>query len=138
MKTRCLAEGGDDGVVDASGADGGVAQIDHHVTGLVQAGQRGADGHGLAHSDFPGDQPEGAFGDGPGDPGGRFAVGVVAVQHAGGEVAAKRQAGETPVALQVLQHQPPPPIMLGPSPRSGTASSMVLSVVVAAWPSRAV
>src|SRR6266567_9153627 len=38
------AEGGDDGVVDAADADGGVGQVDGGVPGLVQAGQRGAGG----------------------------------------------------------------------------------------------
>src|SRR5216683_6074947 len=37
------AEGGDDGVVDAADADGGVGQVNGGMPGLVQAGQRAAD-----------------------------------------------------------------------------------------------
>ena len=88
------AEGGDDGVVDAAGADGGVAEVDDGVAGGVQGGEGGADGDGFAGADFAGDDAEGVFGDAPGDPGDGFGVAGVAVQHAGGEVAAERHAGE--------------------------------------------
>ena len=57
-----LAEGGDDGVVDAAGADGGVAEVDDGVPDLVESGEGGADGDGLAGAYFAGDHAEGAFG----------------------------------------------------------------------------
>ena len=44
---RDAAERGDDGVVDAADADGGVAQVDEGVAGGVEAGQGSAQGHGL-------------------------------------------------------------------------------------------
>ena len=96
------AEGGDDGVVDAAGADGGVAEVDDGVAGGVEGGQGGADGDGLAGADLAGDDAEGLFGDAPGDPGDGFGVGGVAVQHAGGEVAAERHPGEAVEALQLV------------------------------------
>ena len=98
------AEGGDDGVVDAAGADGGVAEVDDGVPGGVQGGEGGADGDGFAGADFAGDDAEGVFGDAPGDPGDGFGVAGVAVQHAGGEVAAERHAGEAVEALQLVDH----------------------------------
>ncbi len=54
---------------------------------------------------FPGDDSEGAFADGPADPGGGLAVGVVAVQHPGGQVGAERVPGETPMFLPALNHR---------------------------------
>src|SRR5205823_5850388 len=42
------AEGGDDGVVDAAGADGRVAEVNDRVAGRVERGEGGADGDGLA------------------------------------------------------------------------------------------
>ena len=56
------AEGGDDGVVDAADADGGVAEVDDGVAGGVQGGQGGADGDGLAGADLAGDHAEGVLG----------------------------------------------------------------------------
>ena len=99
------AEGGDDGVVDAAGADGGVAEVDDGVPGGVEAGEGGADGDGLAGADLAGDHAEGAFADAPGDAGDGFGVAAVAVQHAGGEVPAEGHAGEAVVGLQSLDAQ---------------------------------
>jgi hypothetical protein len=50
---RDAAERGDDGVVDAANADGGVAQVDEGVAGGVEAGQGSAQGHGLPGAGFP-------------------------------------------------------------------------------------
>ncbi len=96
------AQGGDDGVVDAAGADGGVAEVDDGVPGRVEGGQRGADGDGFAGADFAGDDAEAVFGHAPGDPGDGLVVGVVAVQHAGGEVTTERHPGQAVVDLQTL------------------------------------
>src|SRR6266545_2364306 len=88
------AEGGDDGVVDAAGAHGGVGQVDQGVAGWVEAGEGGADGDGLADADLAGEHAEGVLVDAPGDAGGGLGMGGVAVQHLGGQVAAERHAGE--------------------------------------------
>ena len=80
--------------------DGGVGQVDDEVAGLVEAGQGGAGGDGLADADFAGDHAEGFLGHAPGDAGDGFAVGGVAVQHAGCEAAAERHPGESVEALQ--------------------------------------
>ena len=85
------AERGDDSVVDAADADGGVAQVDEGVAG---GGEGSAQGHGLAGADFPGDHAEGVLAGAPADPGGRLAVGGVAVQHARCQVTAERHFGE--------------------------------------------
>jgi hypothetical protein len=72
------------------------------VPGGVQAGGRGPDGDGLAGADFPGDHPDGVLIDTPGDPGDRFSVGGVAVQHRRGQPPPERHAGETVILLQAL------------------------------------
>jgi hypothetical protein len=46
-------EGGDDRVVDAAGADGRVAEVDHGVPGRVQGGESGSDSDGFAGADSP-------------------------------------------------------------------------------------
>jgi hypothetical protein len=89
------AEGGDDGVVDAADADGGVAEVDEGVAGDVQRREGGAQGHGFPGADFPSDDAEGVLADAPADPGGGLGVGGVAVQHARGQVAAERHLGES-------------------------------------------
>ena len=96
------AERGDDGVVDAADADGGVAQVDEGVAGGVEAGEGGAQGHGLAGADFAGDHAEGVLADAPADPGDGLGVGGVAVQHARGQVPAERHLGEPVVGLEFL------------------------------------
>jgi hypothetical protein len=53
------AEAGDDGVVDAADADGGVGQVDDGVPGGIQGGQRRPRGGGLAGADLAGDDAEG-------------------------------------------------------------------------------
>jgi hypothetical protein len=99
---RDPAERGDDGVVDPADADGGVAQVDEGMTGRIEAGQGGAQGHGLAGADFPGDHAEGVLADAPADPGGCLGVGGVTVQHARREVAAEGHLGEPVVSLEFL------------------------------------
>jgi hypothetical protein len=98
------AQGGDDAGVQASAADGRVAQVDHGVPAGVQPGQGGAQGHGLAGADLAGDHTEGAFADAPADPGDRFGVRGVPVQGLRGQRLAERGAGETVVGLQLLDH----------------------------------
>src|ERR1700756_5246291 len=68
-------------------------------------GEGGAGRAGFAGADLAGDHAEGFFGDGPGDPGGGFGVGGVAVQHGGGEVAAEGHLGEAEVLLQAVDHR---------------------------------
>ena len=51
--------------------------------------------------DLAGDHPDAAFGDAPADPGDRLAVGGVAVQHAGGQIAPEWRAGEAEVGDQL-------------------------------------
>ena len=99
---RDPAERGHDGVVDAADADGGVAQVDEGMAGGVEAGEGGAQGHGLPGADFPGDHAEGVLADAPADPGGGLGVGAVAVQHAGRQVTAERHLGEPVVGLEFL------------------------------------
>jgi hypothetical protein len=106
------AEGGDDLVVDAAGAGGGVGQVDEGVPGLVKGGDRGAGGDGLASADLAGDDAEGALGDAPGDPGGGFGAAGVLVQHGRGEVLAERQPGEAVVVAQV-DHDSSAEVMAG-------------------------
>ena len=98
------AERGDDLVVDAADPDGRVGQVDDGVAGRVQGGERGADGDGLPGADLAGDHPDPVLGHAPADPGDGLAVGGVAVQHPGGEVAAERGAGEPEEALQPVDH----------------------------------
>ena len=93
------AERGDDLVVDAADPDGRVGQVDDGVPRGVQGGEGGADGDGLPGADLAGDHPDAVLGDAPADPGDGLAVGGVAVQHPGGEVAAERGAGEPEEAL---------------------------------------
>ena len=100
------AEGGDDGVVDAADADG-----------RGWAGRSACGGTGRVRSNAarratvlpaptsPVTHAEGALLDAPGDAGGGLVVGVVAVQHAGGEFAAERHAGEAVVGLQIGDHR---------------------------------
>ena len=76
------AEGGDNAVVDAADADGGVGQVDHGVAAAVEGGQCGAHRDGLTGADLAGDHADAAFGDAPADARDRLAVGAVAVQHA--------------------------------------------------------
>jgi hypothetical protein len=67
---------------------------------VVEGGGGGADGDGLAGADLAGDHPDGVLLDAPADPGDRFGVPVVAVQHRRGEASAERHSGETPMGLQ--------------------------------------
>ena len=98
------AERGDDLVVDAADPDGGVGQVDDRIARIVQCGQCGADGDGLAGADFAGDDADAAFGDAPADAGDGLAVSGMAVQHAGGEIAAEGHAGEPVKAMHFLDH----------------------------------
>ena len=86
MEGGLAAQGGDDVVVDAAGADGWVGQVDEVVAGPVDVVEGGAHGHGLANADLSGDDGDAAGGDAVGDAGGGLGVLVVAVQHAGGKI----------------------------------------------------
>src|SRR5260370_29702243 len=99
------AEGRDYGLVDAACADGGVAQVDHGVPGGVQVGQGGAKCDSFAGSDLSCYDAEGGFGYAPADAGDGLGVAVVAVQHAGGEVAAGRGAGGPEVGAPLVHAQ---------------------------------
>jgi hypothetical protein len=99
---RDAAERGHDGVVDPADADGGVAQVDEGMAGGVEAGEGGAQGHGLARADLPGDAAEGVLADAPADPGGGLGVGGAAVQHARCQVTSERHPGEPVVGLEFL------------------------------------
>src|SRR5262249_971335 len=89
-----VAQAGGDLLVEASGADVRVRHVDGVVARRVQPAEGGAYGHGLSAADLAGDHAQGPGGDGPGDAGDGLGVAAVAVQHAHGEVAAERQAGE--------------------------------------------
>src|SRR5437899_12541974 len=78
------AEGRDDHLVQPPYADHRVRQVDDGVAGGIEAGQDGAHRDRLARPDFGGYQPDGPFGDAPGDPGAGLVVGGVPVQPAGG------------------------------------------------------
>ena len=56
MEFGVPAERGDDVVVDAAHADGGVGQVDEGVAGPVEGGDGGAGGDGLAGADSAGDR----------------------------------------------------------------------------------
>jgi hypothetical protein len=91
------AEVADDLGVEAALADAGVGEVDDGVAHGVELGDRGAGGDGLAGADLAGDDPDGAFGDQPGDAGDGFGVAAVLVEHARGEVAAEGGAAEAVV-----------------------------------------
>src|SRR4051794_41232626 len=113
------AERGDDLVVDATDADGGVGQVDDGVAGRVQPGQCGADRDGLSGADLAGDDPDPALGHAPADAGHGFAVAGVAVQHPRCQIAAEGGAAEPEEALQTVDHAGTP--SLGPCSSSSTA-----------------
>ena len=100
------AEAGDQRGVEAAGADGRVRQVDHGVAGRVEFGEGGAERDGFPGADFTGDHAERGFVDAPADPGDRFGVPGVAVQHPGCEVTAERGAGETVEGAQLVQAHP--------------------------------
>jgi hypothetical protein len=64
------------------------------------------DGDGFPGADLTGDDAEGVLVHAPGDPGDRFTVAGVAVQHARGQVPAERHLGEPVVRLQALDGHP--------------------------------
>ena len=66
------AQGGDQVMVDAAGADGGVRDVDQVVAGGFGAAERGAGGDGLADADLTGDHGDAAGGDAVADAGGVF------------------------------------------------------------------
>jgi hypothetical protein len=74
-------EGGDDTGVEAASTDGGVTEVDDRVPARIEAGKGGADGDGLASAYFAGDHAEAAFADAPADPGDRFGMRAVTMQH---------------------------------------------------------
>jgi len=116
VEARDGAECGDDAVVEATGADGGVAEVDDRAAGLVQLGEGGADGDGFAGTDLAGDHAEGAFGDAPADAGDGFGVCAVPVQHLRGERPAERCLGEPVVGLQLVDHTDASPSVPVPVP----------------------
>jgi hypothetical protein len=93
-------EGAHEVVVDASGADHGVGQVDDRVAGRVEAGGHGTGGDGLAGADFAGDHADGVLVDQPAQPGDGFLVAAGGEQLTGGEVATERLAGEAVVGAE--------------------------------------
>ncbi len=96
-------EGGDDGRVQAPQPDRSVAEVDDGVTAGVDAGKGGPDRHRLAGTHLAGHHHHHLFVDAPGDPGHRFYVGAVSVEHGGCEVLGEGHAGEAPVGTQAVQ-----------------------------------
>ena len=125
---RPVPEGGDDLVVDAADPDRRVGQVDDGVPGRVEGGEGGADGDGFPSTDLAGDHPDAVLGDAPADPGDGLAVGGVAMQHPGGEVASERGAGEPEESLQPIDHDATSP---GATARSVTARSVTARSVTA-------
>src|SRR5215471_17368965 len=126
------AERGDHLVVDAAGAGGWIGEVYERVPGLVQAGDGGAGGHGLARTDFARDHPDGALAGAPADPGDRLGMCGVVVQHGRGEVLAERGPGE-PVVVAQVDHVSPLGVVM---PAARTAASAAVRARAAA--SRAV
>jgi len=92
-----VAERPDDRDIQAPGAEGGVGDVDDLVAGRVEAGDGGAQRHGLACADVAGDHPERGFHDAEADPGDRLGVRGPAEQVPGGDVLAERGAGQAEV-----------------------------------------
>src|SRR4029450_11178774 len=98
------AERSDDLGVQAALADAGVGEVDDGVAHVVQGGDGGAGGDGLAGAHLTGDHADGAFADQPGDAGDGLGVAAVLVEHARGQVAAEGGAAEAVVGTQALDH----------------------------------
>ncbi len=94
---RPVTQRADDGDVKPAGAEGGVGDVDDLVAGRVQAGDRGAQRHGLACADVAGDHPERGFQDAEADPGDRLVVRGPAEQVPGRDRLAERGAGQAEV-----------------------------------------
>jgi excisionase family DNA binding protein len=78
-------------------------QVEHDQPGLFDTPHE-TKGAVLTMTDFACDHADGALADAPGDAGDGFVVGGVAVEHAGGQVAAERHAGESVVGLELVDH----------------------------------
>jgi hypothetical protein len=92
-----VAERADDGDVEAAGAEGGVGDVDDLVAGRVEGRDGGADGHGLACADVPGDHSERGLDDAKADPGDRLGVRLAGEKVAGRDGFAERGAGQAEV-----------------------------------------
>lgn len=77
------SEGSDDGDVEASGAEGGVGDVDDLVSGGVQCRYGGSDRHGFSCADVSGDHTEGVLDDAEVDAGDGFLVGGPGVEVGG-------------------------------------------------------
>src|SRR6266498_3617802 len=89
VEAGAATQRGDDGDVEASGADGGVGDVDDLVAGAVQLGGGGAD--------VAADDPEGGFGDAEADAGDGFGVGGATHEVAGGDAFGEGGLGEAEV-----------------------------------------
>src|SRR5260370_992115 len=78
------AERADDGDIQAPGAEGGVGDVDDLVAGGVEAGDGGAQRHGLPGADVAGDHAERGFHHAEADPGDRLGVRLAGGQGFGG------------------------------------------------------
>jgi hypothetical protein len=94
MKPRAAAERGDDQPVDPAQPDPRGAEVEHCVPGRVQARHGSASGDGLARAALARDHADRLLGDAPRDPGDRFCVGAMRVQHPRREVLAERHPRE--------------------------------------------
>ena len=92
-----VAEGAHDRDVEPSGAEGRVGDVDDLVPGGVQRGDGGAQGHGLARADVPGDDAERGLEDAEADPGDRLGVGLPGEQVLRRDGLAERGAGQAEV-----------------------------------------
>jgi hypothetical protein len=83
------AERGHDVVVDASGPDGGIGNLDQVVAGGFCAVDGGAGGHGLAYADLTGDHGDASGGDAV-----AYACNGLGVVSAAEQVARRQRAAE--------------------------------------------
>jgi hypothetical protein len=87
VETGPPAQGCDDVVVDAAGADGGVGNVDQVVAGGFGAVDGRPCRHGFARADLTGDHGDAAGGDAIADTSDRLVVISAAKQHARGQAA---------------------------------------------------
>ena len=120
------AQGRDDRVVDAPGADLRVGDGDELVAGGVQAGGGGARGHGLARADLTGDHRDLAGVDAVGDAADGFLVGGRGEQRPDRDGPVEGQPLESEVAAHgVIDHRRPPGGLGWPRrPQAGVADAV--------------
>jgi len=100
VEPGCPPERCHDRGVEPSGSDSGVGEVDDPMPGRVKGAGRGADREGFAGADLTGDNPDRCFVDGPADPGDCLVVGLVVMDHPGGDVLPEWHAGEPVVGAE--------------------------------------